>query len=137
MSKWSEHVKRYARKHKMSYREASMDSKCKESYRKKRMSPRKMSPKKKRMNLFPFIRSFLPRGNDELIIEAIQSGNYLELRDDLLNQVTNINFFYQGTTPLIEACKIGDRFIVELLIEKGANLDLEGLVQGVTYTPLT
>ena len=51
MTKWSEHVKKHAKKHKMSYREASMDSKCKESYRKmskKRMSPRKMS--KKRMN---------------------------------------------------------------------------------------
>ena len=44
MSKWSEHVKRYAKKHKMSYREASMDSRCKEAYRKKkkRMSPRRM-----------------------------------------------------------------------------------------------
>jgi hypothetical protein len=51
MTKWSEHVKKHAKKHKMSYREASMDSKCKESYRKmskKRMSPRKMS--KKRMS---------------------------------------------------------------------------------------
>src|SRR6056300_268197 len=51
MTKWSDHVKEYAKKHKMSYREASMDSKCKESYRKmskKRMSPRKMS--KKRMS---------------------------------------------------------------------------------------
>ena len=49
MTKWSEHVKKHAKKHKMSYREASMDSKCKESYRKmskKRMSPRKMSKKK-------------------------------------------------------------------------------------------
>ena len=51
MTKWSEHVKKHAKKHKMSYRQASMDSKCKESYRKmskKRMSPRKMS--KKRMS---------------------------------------------------------------------------------------
>ena len=51
MTKWSDHVKKYAKKHKMSYREASMDSKCKESYRKmskKRMSPRKVS--KKRMS---------------------------------------------------------------------------------------
>ena len=51
MTKWSEHVKKHAKKHKMSYREASMDSKCKESYRKvskKRMSPRKVS--KKRMS---------------------------------------------------------------------------------------
>ena len=51
MTKWSEHVKKHAKKHKMSYREASMNSKCKESYRKmskKRMSPRKMS--KKRMS---------------------------------------------------------------------------------------
>ncbi len=48
MTKWSDHVKKHAKKHKMSYREASMDSKCKESYRKKRMSPRKMS--KKRMS---------------------------------------------------------------------------------------
>src|SRR6056300_946330 len=63
MTKWSDHVKKYAKKHKMSYREASMDSKCKESYRKmskKRMSPRKMSKKrmsprkmsKRRMNGF-------------------------------------------------------------------------------------
>jgi hypothetical protein len=51
MTKWSEHVKKHAKKHKMSYREASMNSKCKESYHKmskKRMSPRKMS--KKRMS---------------------------------------------------------------------------------------
>ncbi len=43
MTEWSEHVKRYAKKHKMSYRQASMDSKCKEAYQKK----------KKRMNVPP------------------------------------------------------------------------------------
>ena len=42
MTEWSEYVKRYAKKYKMSYREASMDSKCKENYHKKRMSPKKM-----------------------------------------------------------------------------------------------
>jgi len=42
MTEWSEHVKRYAKKHKMSYREASMSAKCKESYKKKKMSPRRM-----------------------------------------------------------------------------------------------
>ena len=44
MTDWSDHVKRYAKKHKMSYREANTNSKCKEAYqkKKKRMSPRKM-----------------------------------------------------------------------------------------------
>ena len=43
MTSWSDHVKRFAKKHKMSYREASMSSKCKESYqKKKKMSPRRM-----------------------------------------------------------------------------------------------
>ena len=44
MTEWSEHVKRYAKKYKMSYRKASMDSKCKESYerKKKKTSPRIM-----------------------------------------------------------------------------------------------
>ena len=42
MSARSDHVKRYAKKHKMSYREASMNAKCKEAYSKKRMSPRRM-----------------------------------------------------------------------------------------------
>ena len=44
MTEWSEHVKRYAKRHKMSYRQTSMNGKCKEAYqkKKKRMSPRKM-----------------------------------------------------------------------------------------------
>ena len=44
MTEWSEHVKRYAKRHKMSYRQASMNGKCKEAYqkKKKRMSPRRM-----------------------------------------------------------------------------------------------
>jgi len=44
MSKWSEHVKKFAKKHKMTYRQASMNSKCKESYRrKKNTSPKRMN----------------------------------------------------------------------------------------------
>lgn len=44
MSKWSEHVKKFAKKHKMTYRLASMNSKCKESYRrKKNTSPKRMN----------------------------------------------------------------------------------------------
>ena len=45
MTKWSEYVKKYAKKHKLSYREANMDEKCKKGYqrKKKRMSPRRMN----------------------------------------------------------------------------------------------
>ena len=48
MTEWSEYVKRYAKRHKLTYREASMDEKCKEGYqrKKKRMSPRRMSPRR-------------------------------------------------------------------------------------------
>ena len=42
MSEWSDHVKRYAKKHKISYQQANTNPNCKESYRKKRMSPRSM-----------------------------------------------------------------------------------------------
>ena len=50
MTEWSDHVKKYAKKYKMSYRQSSMDSKCKEAYqkKKKRMSPIKLKIKKKR-----------------------------------------------------------------------------------------
>jgi len=41
MTEWSEHVKKYAKKHKMSYRQASMDSKCKEAYQKKKKRMKK------------------------------------------------------------------------------------------------
>ena len=44
MSKWSEHVKKFAKKNKMNYREASMNEKCKKSYqRKKNMKSKKMN----------------------------------------------------------------------------------------------
>ena len=42
MTEWSEHVKRYAKKHKMTYQQANKNDKCKEAYRKKRMSPKRM-----------------------------------------------------------------------------------------------
>lgn len=42
MSKWSDHVHKYAKKHKMTYKEAQMSKECKETYKKKngKLSPR-------------------------------------------------------------------------------------------------
>ena len=36
MTAWSDHVRRYAKKHKMSYQQANTNPKCKEAYQKKR-----------------------------------------------------------------------------------------------------
>ena len=42
MSKWSDHVHKYAKKHQMTYKEAQMSKDCKEAYKKKnsKLSPR-------------------------------------------------------------------------------------------------
>ena len=47
MTQWSEHVKKYAKKNKMSYQQANTNKKCKEEYQKKKRT----SPNKKRMNM--------------------------------------------------------------------------------------
>ena len=54
MTEWSEHVHRFAKKKKMTYREASMDPRCKKEYEKSKIVFRKSSPtrKKKRMNVY-------------------------------------------------------------------------------------
>ena len=58
MTLWSEHVHRYAKKHKLSYREAQKNTDCKEKYKRKKnkTSPRKgkksPSRKNRRLNYF-------------------------------------------------------------------------------------
>ncbi len=54
MTEWSDHVHRFAKKKKMTYREASMDPRCKKEYEKSKIVFRKSSPtrKKKRMNVY-------------------------------------------------------------------------------------
>jgi hypothetical protein len=54
MTEWSDHVHRFAKKKKMTYREASMDLRCKKEYEKSKIVFRKSSPtrKKKRMNIY-------------------------------------------------------------------------------------
>ena len=90
MTKWSDHVKKHAKKHKMSYREASMDSKCKESYRKmskKRMSPRKMSKMRgrRKMNAFGGLDS-----GDEIDSDAeeITDNVWIVVSDDYEGNIT-------------------------------------------------
>ena len=49
MTDWSKHVHRFAKKHNMSYKQASRSRKCKETYKKRKTSPRrKMSPRRRR-----------------------------------------------------------------------------------------
>ncbi len=45
MTEWSKHVHRFAKKHNMSYKQANRSRKCKETYKK-----RKTSPRRRRMN---------------------------------------------------------------------------------------
>ena len=51
MTAWSDHVKKYAKKHKMSYQQANKNAKCKEAYqKKKKISPSRIlsgSPKRR------------------------------------------------------------------------------------------
>ena len=55
MTDWSKHVHRFAKKHKMTYKQANVSKKCKETYKKRKTSPRrkKKSPRKRRMNIPP------------------------------------------------------------------------------------
>ena len=45
MTEWSKHVHRFAKKNKMTYKQANVSKKCKETYKK-----RKTSPRRRRMN---------------------------------------------------------------------------------------
>ena len=48
MTEWSKHVHRFAKKHKMTYKQANVSKKCKEAYKKRKTSPKKMSPRRRR-----------------------------------------------------------------------------------------
>ena len=50
MTEWSKHVHRFAKKHNMTYKQANVSRKCKEAYKKRKTSPKKMSPRRRRMN---------------------------------------------------------------------------------------
>ena len=43
MTEWSKHVHRFAKKHNMSYKQANVSKKCKEAYKKRKTSPRRMN----------------------------------------------------------------------------------------------
>ena len=119
MTKWSEHVKKYAKKYKMSYRDASMDSKCKESYQKmskkrmssrkvskKRMSPRKVS--KKRM-ISPSEESgigtkgIVPPGTGYFKWKNLTTGEEIEDIDNLSigDEVEIIHYFFDGESTAV------------------------------------
>ena len=133
----------------MSYREASMDSKCKESYRKmskKRMSPRKMSkkrmsPKKKgsarrKMNSYEdYAGTKTPEElGEDLINAAEEKDNNIPEMSARIQQGADVNYEINGKTPAVAAAKVGHinnlRFLLDnrgILI--GANLEganLEG-----------
>lgn len=85
MTKWSEHVHRFAKKHKMTYREAQISRDCKEKYRRKKgkMSP-KTSPRRKMNGWFG---NFFKKPNqyENLIGEA-------KAKEDLSDDWVELNF---------------------------------------------
>ena len=99
MSRWSEHVKKYAKKHKMSYQQANKNDKCKEAYqkKKKRMSPKKKktSPVKRRLNMersgYPELpmneiqieAAKVARSKTNKYMDDIRNNNYQFERDEL------------------------------------------------------
>ena len=99
MSAWSEHVKRYAKKHKMSYQQANTNSKCKEAYQKKKLgsrrktSPRRKTSQRRRLNP-PTVRNL---ENQEIEIPNAASvytvGNFEATQDqnDLIEYARNFN----------------------------------------------
>lgn len=53
-----------------------------------------------------------------------QSWDHSDEIEDILNRGANPNFVYKGTTPLCEASRLGNDIAVELLIERGTNVNL-------------
>lgn len=89
MSEWSKHVHRFAKKHNMSYKQANSNRKCKEAYKKRKTSSRRMNlvkrPEKKlrrverKQDTFENrIRNFVsretPSEEDELIFKDVSLG---------------------------------------------------------------
>ena len=79
MKKWSEHVHRYAKRHKITYMEAQKNEKCKESYKRK-TSPRK-GRKSRRMLFGPVVPPLSKVEMEEEVknCENIRRAKYAEM----------------------------------------------------------
>ena len=152
MTAWSDHVKKYAKKHKMSYQQANKNTECKEAYqKKKKISPSRIlsgSPKRraklarrKREAREAEAREARRRYEKSKAREA-RIGRKQEERDKeeffqfmrennikaikkLLKKGFDVNQFIDGTTPIHYTLLIGKFDIVKVLLEAGANVNLE------------
>ena len=127
MTVWSEHVNRYAKKHKMSYRQASMDTKCKEAYKKKkkRMSPKKKktSPVKKRLNMERSRYLELPM--NEIQIEASRVARYKT--NKYMDDIKNNNYQFEDYELYRSGCNRHDNY--NSCYNKIYNYEIKVLVQ--------
>ena len=81
MTEWSKHVHRFAKKHNMSYKQANRSRKCKETYKK-----RKTSPRRRRMNT----NGMSDDDKDLLKTEKEKTRRAKEITDAYLNEEDKI-----------------------------------------------
>jgi len=74
------------------------------------------------------------------LIKAIQDENLAEVKALLVNYVPDFYCVAKNVTPLSLACALGNREIINTLLEAGATIDFQrkdGEGQPVSHTPLT
>ena len=75
MTDWSEHVHRFAKKHKMTYKQANVSKKCKEAYKKRKTSPMRRLNPPYAADPLSFMERFVNDFNNYLVNSSDDYGN--------------------------------------------------------------